>query len=113
MFEDNFFTTPAIESKINILSARSPRRICIINFYSRQTIAVKLSDPDPPVLLILKSFLPKHLFLLKHQKFSDYHIEAKLISATLLRVGQFAEQVSFANVNFAMYSVKIKANSMS
>ena len=104
MFEDNFFTTPAIESKINILSARSPRRICIINFYSRQTIAVKLSDPDPPVLIILKSFLPKHLFLLKHQKFSDYHIEAKLISATLFRAGQFADQVSFANASIRCHN---------
>ena len=39
---------------------------------------------------------------------SDYHMEAKLISATLLHVGQFAEQ----KVSLVIFSVKIKANSM-
>ena len=39
-------------------------------------------------------------------------MEAKFISAALPRVGLFAEQVSMSNVNFVIFSVKIKANSM-
>ena len=39
--------------------------------------------------------------------------EAKRISPTLLRAGQFAEQVSMSNVNLVIFSVKNKAHSMS
>ena len=34
------------------------------------------------------------------RNFSDFYIEAKFISATLLRVEQFAEKVSLSNVKF-------------
>ena len=52
-------------------------------------------------------------FKTKTKMIMDYGIEAKLISATLLRVEQFAEQVPRWNVNFVIFAVKIKAKSMS